>query len=588
MGVAVVALVVVALVVASCGGGEEEPTAVPPTATRPPAPAATQPPATPVAATPTPRPTLPPPPTATPAPSPTPVIQVKRGGILNLRLNNDPGALVLDSYDSAGGSSIAWMMPLMSSFVVENPYKPGEVTGDIATTWTVTQDGKLYTFKMRQDARFTDNKLITADDIAWNFTQGWKPPAANIGNTRSVWRFVTEIKAVDPATVQITLSQPSASFLNSLGQSSVLVYPRHVLGDSRDFSQFKKGPIGSGAYYRSDYKPAQSWHIRRNPAYYGRDAAGNQLPYLDGIDYAILPDFTAAQAAIRVGKIDLVTIFDASAVGAANRDAVARERNLQVFTGPGTRFDLLFRNKPPWNNKRIRQAISTGIDRKLLLDAVESSRGTILASPMVPPSQGGIWGLPESEMSRLPGFRQPHDAAFQEAIRILRAEGVREGTPLDYLVFVFFARGGETDAVVTELKRLGFNVKVTISQTGPEIIEKLSKGDYDINRQAAAVSFDDPTLSITPFLATGQNRNFGNWSFPKLDQLLEEQDRTLDFNKRREIIADLQRVILDELPLIPVIYGESWFGWPSYVKNHPKWVFAFGTQWRYDQVWLDR
>ncbi|MBM4404642.1 MAG: hypothetical protein FJ039_00430 [Chloroflexi bacterium] len=129
-----------AMVITACGGDEDEPTATP---TRPPAPTATSAPAAPTATRP---PTAVP--TVTPVP-PTPTPSVKRGGILRLRLNNDPSALTQDSWNSAGGSSISWMMPLMSNFVMENPYKAGEIIGDIATSWTTSADGTTWTFKMR-------------------------------------------------------------------------------------------------------------------------------------------------------------------------------------------------------------------------------------------------------------------------------------------------------------------------------------------------------------------------------------------------------------------------------------------------------
>ncbi len=583
-------VVTVAMLVAACGGGDEEP-APTPAPTRPPAPTAAPPPTAAPAqpttgATPTPQPTLPlPTPTATRPP--TPVIPFKRGGVLKLRMINDPATRVYDTYDASGGSTVTYMMPILSSLVIENQYKAGEVIGDLATSWTVSGDGKTYTFSMRQGVRFSDNRPLTADDVVWNFTQGWKPVKPAISNTQSVWTFVTDIKAVDPATVQITLKQASASFLGAVSQTSTLIYPRHVLGDNRDFTEYAKNPIGSGAFYRSDFRPGVSWHIRANPAYYGTDAAGNRLPYLEGIDNFIISDNAAGLAAIRTGRVDLATVFDSPAVR-NDIDTLKREVRYEFFQGVGNRFDLMLRLRPPFDNKRVRQAISMGIDRKLILDAVERGIGEWKASPMIPPSLGGVWGLPASEMEKFPGFREPHAADFQEAVRILRQEGVREGTPFTYTVFIFFQRTGEVDVVVTELQRLGFKVNVDIHTSGPAIIDRVSRGDFDAFRSTAAVSFDDPSTAITPFVASRQGRNYGPYSNPRLDQLLNEQDATLDFNKRRELMFELQKIIIDDAAVIPIDYGASFFGWPGYVKNHPRWVFGFSPAWKYDQVWLDR
>lgn len=402
-----------------------------------------------------------------------------------------------------------------------------------------------------------------------------------------MWRLVTDIKAVDASTVQVTLKQASASFLTGLGQASVLMYPQHVLGDKRDFTEFNKKPVGSGPYIRTEAIAGSSWKIRRNDGYYRSDAAGNKLPYLDGIDYTPIPDFTQTAAALRTGRVDMATAFDARII-VDIQDELKSGLKYDFFSGPGTRFDIALRNKAPFDNKKVRQAISMGIDRKLILDTVEKSRGIWQAPPLVAPEQGGVWGLPRTEMEKYPGFRQPHTADLNQAIATLRAEGVKEGTPFNYIVFQTFVQSGETDVVLTELKKLGFNPTPVIFSSGPEIIARVSSGNFDGWRQAAAVNFDDPSQSITPFMATGAGRNYTNFSIPDLDRLLDEQDRTLDFAKRRDLMWQIQRAILDDASTIPIHYGETLFGWPPYVKNHPKWVFIFGPQWRYDTVWLDR
>jgi peptide/nickel transport system substrate-binding protein len=479
------------------------------------------------------------------------------------------------------------MLPIMSNLIIDNQYKPGEAVGDLATSWTVSGDGLTYTFRMRSGVRYTDNTPLTSADVVWNFTQGWKPIKPGISNTQSVWSAVSDIKPVDPTTIQITLKQVSAAFLGLLSQTSLHIYPRHVIGDTRDFTSFAKNPIGSGAYYRSDFKPAVSWHMRANPAYYGKDSAGRQLPYLDGIDSFIILDNAAVNAAVRAGRIDVVDVFTGTPVR-TDKAVLERELKYEFFLGSGTRFDLMLRNRPPWNNKVVRQALSMGIDRKLIVDTVELGLGTHLASPMTSPIQGGYWGLPADEMAKLPGFQQPHDADFQAAVKALRDNGVKEGTAFGYTVFIFFQRTGEVDVVATQLQKLGFKVALDIHTSGPAIIERVSRGDFDAFRSTAAITFDDPSQSITPFIGSGQGRNYGPWSFPKIDQLLAEQDKTLDVNKRRELLFEAQRLIIDEAAVIPVSYGASLMGWPPYVKNHPRWAFSFGPQWKYDQVWLDR
>lgn len=586
-----------ALIATSCGGSTPTATAAP-TATRP-APAATPAPLAPTstpaplrptstpaqapAGTPTApaatatRPAAPPTPVATPTaaatptPAATPGQAPQRGGLLRVR--NIRSWPIRDMYDARGAFSQIILSPILNTLITTNAYNQQtseEIVAELAESWRVA--GTVITFQLRRGIQWHDGSPLTAKDVAYSYNRAITPPAPTVTYLKSTFALVERVETPDDYTVRITLKQPSVSFLRRISLNFVGVYPASI----PDMTVFGKKPIGTGPYRFKAEETDASYELERNPRFW---KAG--LPYLDGIKHFIIADSAAAVAAFRTGQIDCACLYD-NDFTLPNAATLERIQGVQSQFHIISRMDLLPNSVGPMGEKRVRQAVSQGFDRHEFIQAWLQGKGEPLAGPVTPQTAGGKWALPRTEMAKLPGFNPDTRAADQA-----KAKEVLAGRKLN-----FAARGDllyikSSEVAVTLLKNLGLDL-TTRFLVNIEWTQAMLRGDFDFGLNTATISFDDPSDNLTRYVRTGSGENYGKWSLPRIDQLLDEQDGLFDDAKRLDALTQVQRLILDELPVIPIGYYNGQIFWYNTVRNVPKAYYSISPLYKFEQVWLSR
>ena len=576
--IAVVSIVVVGLVVAACGGGD--PTAAPtntPGSTPPsmvtsvPATATSVPAtATSVAAT------------ATPEPArayPTPVILGggKVGGTLNLRAFFRPSTW--DTYDARGRSAFFLVANLFNNLIWIDPY--GDVdalVGDLASEWNVSEDGTTYTFSLQKGVKFHDGTAFTAEDVVYNFDRAWKPRSTTMTNMKNAFAPISSIEAPDDFTVKVTLSQPSHTFLAVLGSNRALMYPSSSpLPDVAE--EFSKNPIGTGPYkWSSEDGPVIE--LVRNDNYW-RDG----LPYIDKIVFNVIRSNTTAIAGMRTGKFDLENFVGSAVEGVFNAEKGNPDH---VFYFNLNTLNTIYLNVAiaPWTDIRVREAVSLSIDRQSLMSVWQEGRGS-LTGPLIPPERGGEWGIPAAEMELRPGYRADKTEDLARAKELLEEAGV---DPSEVTVRILEASSVSARGLVVDasLRRLGFKTDLQLLASGAKT-ELLLQGAFDIAMESFAPATDDPSDSTLPWVITDGSRNYGHWTSAPLNLLFDEQDKSVDPVARKQILREMQELILSEYVNIPGILRDG-IGWHrSYVKDYPEALpFWFSNRYRYEQIWLDK
>ncbi|MCH8189995.1 MAG: ABC transporter substrate-binding protein, partial [Chloroflexi bacterium] len=298
---------VTALVVAACGGGGD-PTAEPgapqpqaplPTATAAPTAtletAATAGPAPTAKPTPVPRVTL-----APPAPTATPVgVQIKRGGILTVRLliPFEPW----DTYNLRSQFSTEFTLNFWSNLMALRTEEPSVIEPDLVERWEVGVDGKTITLHLTPGTEWHDGTPFTAQDVVFNLNRAKNPASALLAAQTGRMKRLQTFEAIDDATVRLTLDQVSVSFLVNLSAPFMLMYPAHIVTESKDII---KNPIGTGPFVVTNYKSDQTISTVAYENYHRKDSEGRALPFVDGIDFIFIRDNSTALAACRTGRID--------------------------------------------------------------------------------------------------------------------------------------------------------------------------------------------------------------------------------------------------------------------------------------------
>ena len=595
----------VAVLVAACGGGGSTPTPVPPTTVRStptaaPAPAATatvapatstalpptatQPTATSTAA-PRPTPTAAPQPTPTPSgAAPTPVVDTtgKRGGTLQLSILSSY-IDTFDTFSTGGKGAVPSHNLLLNNLLWTDPYGDGSLVGDVAKAWAYSSDGKALTFEINKGITFHDGKPLTSKDVAYNIERAWKPRGPRMTEFKGKLDALQKVETPDDYTVRLTLSSPSNYFLVGISISQFLIFPAHIPLPEND-AQWKAQGIGSGPFKLKNTIANTRIETVRNDSYWKQG-----LPYLDGVNLNAIDDGSLVLAGFRAGRLDATSIdYSYVAPGIVN-GTLQKEQGFVPHTAIRGGTLLMFNQKPPWTDPRVREAVDLALDRPGILKVSVLDMGSAFPSPLINPEAGGRWGISESEMKTRPGYRPDKTQDIARAKQLLKDAGVDPSSGTTRITVTGGpATVGIATAIEASVRELGFKTQIVIQGTA-QAAESRIAGNYELTVETLNPQVDDPLDYLAIYTKTGAAYNFAKWSDPTLDKLYDEQDKELDISKRRQMLRDIQERVLADRHELNVHFSYTFVGGNGYVKNYPpKLPFTFDSRFRWEQVWLDR
>lgn len=568
LGCALLLLLVLALVVACAPAAAPTP-APPPTATKAPVVPASPTAAVPAPAKPTPAPVKP-----TPAP---PVAEKPQpGGVLTLRAQADPEHLDIQQQ----GSVIALnpIGPCYSNLLRYDPLENTKVIPDLATEWSVSDDGLVYTFKLRQGVKWHDGQPFTAADVQATFDRGIKPPRGTVTPRWSAIKAMAQDWAmVDPYTFKVTLKGPSASFLPFLAVDFMMIMPKHVLEAKGDL---KKDVVGTGAFKFKSYKRSVSFEVVKNPDYFLPER-----PYLDVMLTYILPDPGTAMAAFRTRRILTLATYPYVKPSELRELQAEFGDKVKIGTYPvgGSVRLCINTKKTPWGDQRVRKAVHLALDRQAAVKALTEGTGAI-GAPFDPRTE---WSIPLDELLKMPGYRQPKDADLAEAKRLLAEAGFPNGFKSSIMARSYPDYVNASIFIAEQLRKIGIDlgsVKVMESAAG---YAALNAGDFDTEGESVGFIIGDPDALITELYLATSGRNYGKYYNEKVEKLFEQESRTLDVQKRKQLIREMQLILLDDPPYGFLYMSTSNDAWWEDVRGYQSGQTIY-TNIKYIDVWLKK
>ncbi|MBA4179774.1 MAG: hypothetical protein C0506_04225 [Anaerolinea sp.] len=472
-------------------------------------------------------------------PRPTETAQPKRGGIL--RLAGGPLQANIDVHSVVGNQ----MYHYISNFLVR--YKPdGTFEGDLAAALPeVTDGGMTLIFKLRPDVVWqkrapVNGRKLDAEDIVKTFMRIKDPATAS--PRRANYDVVDSITATDSLTAVFKLKRPSAGLLAAMADQYDSVVPKEYFGVPNAITKAEH-VVGTGPYELTEYSVGKGFKLRRRADGYWKP----NTAWIDGIDYT---DINAEGApvvnALRSGQTD------AGQITPEELAAFKADKNFQVITFVGNSRDVVQLNhkKAPYTDPRVRKAIFLALERRRVYETVFGGLGAI-GGPVTPAAT--FWALPEKELETLPGYRKDREADLKDARALLVSAGLGNGYS-DTIRTVSRAQVNEVnDLTVSALKKIGFEFKVDDVGTdfGP-LIKFESERDYNI-ATSVKQSGIDPDLQLNLYHQTGGSRNYTDYSDAEMDKRLQAQSVEFDTNKRREMVYEIQRLLIKDP-------GPGWIG----------------------------
>lgn len=505
---------------------------------------------------------------------------------INLNLNIE----TLDPVMSNSAQSI-WALSLTTEGLVAFD-KDNKIIPVLAKDWTITPDGKLYTFNIKTGIKFNDDpcftatggkgRTITASDFKYCIERVNNPAS----KTRGLWVFrdkvkgapeyiearsggktgegvpeITGIKAVNDSTLTIELIEPFAPFLSLMTMSYAFVYPKEAVEHYKE--GFSQHPVGTGPFKFVKWDADQELFFEKNPGYWDKDKEGNSLPYLDGVKFTFTQSSETEFLDFVNGKYDYhepsSETYD-QLVDESGNLLDAESKNYTMVRQPWlntvyfimTQTDKFAgsKNSPFINNLKLRQALNYGVDRDKIVRFVLKNRGFPAINGPLPK---GMPGYDES----IKGFTYDKEKAKQ----LLTEAGYPGGKGLNLTLVIANDEIQKSIAIAFQEQMRELGVTVNLEQLiQATLLSKQQDGEFAFTRGNWGADYFDPenfmalfySKNIIPF---GPNKS--GYNNPKFDSLYVQANRLTDFAERKKLYDEMQRIVLDDAVWLYLYYNQK-------------------------------
>jgi peptide/nickel transport system substrate-binding protein len=386
----------------------------------------------------------------------------------------------------------------------------GVVKPALAENWSVSDDGKTYTFKLRTGVKFHDGTDFNADDVKFSLDRARGEKSTNA--QKRLFKAITSVDVVDAASVKITLSSPAGNFLFNMGWGDAII----VGSESAEAN--KSTPIGTGPFKFSKWTKGSSIELVKNDAYWGK------AKVLDKAVFRIIPDPAASVAALLAGDVDGFANFPSpEAVPQFQADA-----NFTVVLGSTEGETILSTNnkKKPFDDVRVRRAIAHAIDRKAIIDGAMFGQGTPIGTHFAPHHPAYVDNV----------NKYPRDVAKAKAL--LAEAGYPDGfkATIKLPPPTYARRGGEI--VAASLREIGIDLEI-IPVEWSQWLEQAFKGkDYDLT----IVSHTEPQ-DIAVYANPDYYFQYDSKAF---QDVMEKLNATVETDARYALMRQAQNIISED------------------------------------------
>jgi len=506
----------------------------------------------------------------------------KRGGTLTYTIPADAPPS-FDGHREQTFATLHAMAPFYSVLIRVNPDNPSSTTDFVCDLCTAmpqpTDEGKTYTFKIRDGVKFHDGSSLTAADVAASWEHIIHPPQGVLSPRQSWYTMVDTVEAPDPTTVVFRLKFATSAFVPALADPFTFIYRKATL--AQDPRWYEKNVLGSGPFKFAEYETGQAIKGIRNPDYYRKG-----LPYLDGFN-GIFADKQAVRVeAIRSDRAAME--FRGLPPSARDEIVKALGNKVTVQESDWNCGSMVQPNhkKKPFDDARVRRALTLAIDRWHGAPALSKIANVRTVGGIVFP--GSPLAANKEELLQIAGFWPDIEKSRAEAKRLLKEAGA-EG-----LSFELLNRGVDQPYkfvgiwLVDEWSKIGLKVTQRVVPTGP-YLDALRSGNFEVFSGANCHGVPNPLMDVQPYLpGSFYEANYGQFEDQVQVDLYNKMLRETDFSKQRALMREFEKYTVDtEAHEIFVLWWNRIIPYQSYVKG---WKISPSHYLNQDlaTVWLDK
>ncbi|MCP5149234.1 MAG: ABC transporter substrate-binding protein [Ectothiorhodospiraceae bacterium] len=469
----------------------------------------------------------------------------QRGGILTYVVASEVPSYDLHAETTFG--VIHPIAPFYSLLIRVNPDNPGRSDDFVCdlcvgTVPAPTDDGKTYTFKVREDVRFHDGTPLSAADVKATFDKIIFPPQGVASARKTQLSMVESVESPDATTVVFRLKYPSGAFLPALATPFNAIYSKKDL-DEHGMQWHAKNINGSGPFMFVTEQAGAFVEGKRYPGYHHKGADGQPLPYLDGFKAIQAPKEAVRVQAIRGNR----AAIEFRGLPPSSRDDLKRALGDRITVQESDWNCVLLvtpnHTRKPFDDPRVRRALTLALDR------YEGSQ--YLSKIAIVRTVGGVvfpnhpLAATKEELQSMAGYWPDIEKSRAEARRLLAEAGVPD------LSFTFNNRGVDQPYkpvgvwAIDQWSKVGMKVTQKVQPTGPFYDTLRKTKDFDVSADFNCQSVVNPLSDVSKFIG-GSGDNYGYYKDPMLEELYDQMNREGDFAKQRELMRRYERRVLDE------------------------------------------
>jgi peptide/nickel transport system substrate-binding protein len=505
----------------------------------------------------------------------------KSGGVLKMyHRDNPPSASI---HEEATNSTVLPFMSVFNNLVLYDQSKPQnspqDIVPDLAKSWAWSNDGKDLTFKLQEGVKWHDGQPFTAKDVACtlDLLTGKGEDKLRRNPRRSWYGNVENVTSNGDLEVTLHLKRPQPSILSLLASGYSPIYPCHIPS-----AQMRTKPIGTGPFKFVEFKQNEGIKVTRNTDYWKKGR-----PYLDGIEFAIVPNRATAMLSFVSGRFDItfpweVTIPLLNDIKSQLPNAVCQVTSMNNSTNL-----ILNRDAPPFDNPDLRKALLLAIDRKAFIDIL--NQGNAEAGGTMQPPKDGVWGLPKEIYEAVPGYGPDVQKNREEARAIMKKLGYGPDKHLPLKVATRGISLYKDPAVILagQLKEIWIDADVDIIETS-QWFPRIARKNYQIGLNTTGNGVDDPDQNYFENFACKSERNYTGYCNPEIEKLFDVQSAEADMEKRKKIVWEIDRKLLEDGARPVIMWNRAAICMQPYVKGYVAQVNSVYNGFRFEDVWLDK
>jgi peptide/nickel transport system substrate-binding protein len=508
-------------------------------------------------------------------------VSQKPGGILKIYHRDSPASMSI--HEEGTISTVAPMMGVFNNLVMYDQQVPQNslqsIVADLAEEWSWAEDNTRLSFRLREGVRWHDGHPFTAADVkcTWDTLLEKTSDKFRLNPRKSWYWNVEQVLTNGAYEATFVLKRPQPALIALLASGLSPIYPCHV--PPREMRQH---PIGTGPFKFVEFRPNELIRVSKNPDYWKQGR-----PYLDGIEYTIIPNASTAILAFVSAKFDMTWPYGVTVPLLKEVKSQAPEAMCELRPTNNAVNLIINREMPPFDNPDLRRALTLSLDRKAFIDILSEGHGDIGGAMMPPPE--GVWGMPPESLQTLPGYDPDVPKNLDEARKIMQKLGYGPDHRLAVKVSTRNLPGYRNPAVILidQLKSIYVDGELDAIETA-NWLPKLLRKAYAVGLSILGNGVDDPDQNFYERFACGAEGNITGYCDPELDKIIAAQSMEIDRQKRKKLVWDIERQLAEDAARPIIYYSRTATCWWSYVKGLTIMSNSIYNGWRFEDVWLEK